>query len=250
MRAIYDPNLGLGWDKKGQPVADSRRVAAQFDKRHADVLRDKEALNAKLRSASRDPADYFQPQFYRDPTGRQLPYFEMSRKGFDHLVLSFAGDAAFPVKADYIDAWHEMERLLRRGGSPVEYQAILDKLDELQTVRLGLRVNMSAATQRAHIAEVARQGGVCPLCRRVAIVHRGQIIVIGGRKAAEFDHHYHVGKAALTTTWLICAVGKESCHYNLTNNLMRRDQADAAFRHYQQLLADRQRSLFCSECPR
>jgi hypothetical protein len=174
----------------------------------------------------------------------------MSRKGFDHLVLSFAGDAAFPVKADYIDAWHEMERLLRRGGSPVEYQAILDKLDELQTVRLGLRVNMSAATQRAHIAEVARQGGVCPLCRRVAIVHRGQIIVIGGRKAAEFDHHYHVGKAALTTTWLICAVGKESCHYNLTNNLMRRDQADAAFRHYQQLLADRQRSLFCSECPR
>ena len=36
----------------------------------------------------------------------------------------------------------------------------------------------------------------------VAIVHRGQIIVIGGRKAAEFDHHHHVGKAALTTSWL------------------------------------------------
>jgi phage regulator Rha-like protein len=54
MKAIYDPNLGLGWDEEGQPVADSRRVAAQFDKRHADVLRDKEALNAKLRSASRD----------------------------------------------------------------------------------------------------------------------------------------------------------------------------------------------------
>jgi hypothetical protein len=81
MRAIYDPNLGLGWDKKGQPVADSRRVAAQFDKRHADVLRDKEALNAKLRSASRDPADYFQPQFYRDPTGRQLPYFRDVSQG-------------------------------------------------------------------------------------------------------------------------------------------------------------------------
>jgi len=38
--------------------------------------------------------------------------------------------------------------------------------------------------------------------------------------------------------------GKDSCHYNQTNNLMRRDQADGAFRHYQQLLADRQRSLF------
>jgi Rha family phage regulatory protein len=62
----------------GVALVNSRDVAAHFGKRHADVLRDIEALslNADLRSV------WFRSSTYVDTTGRTLPSFDLTRQGF------------------------------------------------------------------------------------------------------------------------------------------------------------------------
>lgn len=94
-----------------QVVTTSLQVAEYFDKRHADVLRQINnliTLNAKLRLG-------YESVTYEDSNGKKQPMYLMNRDGFTLLAMGFTGKKAIQFKIAYINAFNEMEDILRSG---------------------------------------------------------------------------------------------------------------------------------------
>ncbi|SCM71530.1 Uncharacterized phage-encoded protein-like [uncultured Pleomorphomonas sp.] len=98
--------------RDGEVFANSRDVAAAFEKRHADVLRDIDNLIQKepelgLRNFAHAP-------YKLQSTGEQLHRsFDMDRRAFSVLAMGFTGAKALKWKLRYIDAFEAMEAELR-----------------------------------------------------------------------------------------------------------------------------------------
>jgi hypothetical protein len=67
-------------------LANSRDVAAMFEKEHKHVLRDIESLIAKIGGSNFGPSSYVSVQ------GKTLPCYDMDRDGFTLLAMSFTGE--------------------------------------------------------------------------------------------------------------------------------------------------------------
>lgn len=92
----------------GQVIANSRDVAAFFNKRHADVLRAIDDIVEAAPIAQR----HFAFSEYRDSTGRTHRQFTMNRDGFTLVGFGFSGSEAINWKLKYIDAFNAMEAQL------------------------------------------------------------------------------------------------------------------------------------------
>ncbi|MDH2092279.1 phage regulatory protein/antirepressor Ant [Rhizobium pusense] len=99
--------------KDGEVFANSRDVAAFFDKEHRNVLQAVDALIAaepNLGHAEFSAGVYTLPQ-----TGEQQHRcFNMTRDGFALLAMGFTGAKALKWKLRYIEAFNAMEAELRR----------------------------------------------------------------------------------------------------------------------------------------
>lgn len=98
--------------KDGEAFANSRDVAAFFDKEHRNVLQAIDALVAtepKLGSAEFSATPYVDPQ-----NGQTYRAFDMTRDGFTLLAMGFTGGKALKWKLRYIEAFNAMEAELRR----------------------------------------------------------------------------------------------------------------------------------------
>lgn len=116
-----------------QVVTTSLQVAEYFDKRHADVLRQINnliTLNAKLRLG-------YESVTYEDSNGKKQPMYLMNRDGFTLLAMGFTGKKAMQFKIAYINAFNEMEDILRSGQENRYALSILKS--ELTKVNKNLR---------------------------------------------------------------------------------------------------------------
>lgn len=96
--------------KDGEAFADSRDVAAYFDKKHQHVL---EAYrNAHCSDHFR--RSNFRPFKIKDLTGESISHVEMTKNGFSFLVMGFTGAEAGKFKEAYILQFDAMEAELRR----------------------------------------------------------------------------------------------------------------------------------------
>jgi Rha family phage regulatory protein len=95
--------------RDGKPVANSKNIAAMFDKEHKDVLRIINGLEigAELRRS------FFIPNTTPDSYGRPQTTYDMTRDGFTLLAMGFTGPKALQFKLAYIKAFNEMEDALR-----------------------------------------------------------------------------------------------------------------------------------------
>lgn len=95
----------------GAVYANSRDVAAFFEKRHGDVLHTvismlKTDPDLGLRDFTYTP--------YTDPqNGQSYPGYDLTRDGFVLLAMSFTGGRALRFKRRYITAFNDMESTLR-----------------------------------------------------------------------------------------------------------------------------------------
>lgn len=111
--------------RDGAVYADSREVAAFFEKRHDHVLRDIDRL-----TQSPDLGDGFFGEFLTDhPTvaGRQDRCFIMSKDGFALLAMGFTGPKALAFKVRYIAEFNAMEAALK---APVIDRATINAMIE------------------------------------------------------------------------------------------------------------------------
>lgn len=129
----------------GTPMADSRDVAATFDKRHADVLRAYRDLQCSADFRQRN----FAPFKIKDLTGESLSHVLITKDGFAFLVLGFTGAAAAVFKEAYIERFNAMETELRRQSGPVVPQSLPEAL------RLAADLAEQVDRQRAEIAVLA-----------------------------------------------------------------------------------------------
>lgn len=121
-----------------QVVTTSLQVAEYFDKRHADVLRQINNLithNAKLRLG-------YESVTYEDSNGKKQPMYLMNRDGFTLLAMGFTGKKAIQFKIAYINAFNEMEDILRSGQENRYALSVLKS--ELAKVNKNLRKAITA----------------------------------------------------------------------------------------------------------
>ncbi|MGV2135131.1 Rha family transcriptional regulator [Agrobacterium vitis] len=111
--------------RDGHVFANSRDVAAVFEKRHDNVLRDIAKLAADLTAISAEEGEVrpilnFEEGVYTRPeTGsQQHRYYDMTRDGFTLLAMGFTGSKALRWKLRYIEAFNRMEEALRSGTVP------------------------------------------------------------------------------------------------------------------------------------
>ena len=116
--------------QKNQVTCSSLDIAKHFDKQHKNVLQSISNLEASKKFIELN----FQPSEFKDPTGRTLPCYNLTRDGFAFLCMGFTGAKAAAWKEAYIQAFNEMEqRLTGRGPkTPLEYRAAhIEQIEKL-----------------------------------------------------------------------------------------------------------------------
>ena len=113
-------------------LVSSDKLAKVFEKRHDNVLKliDKQIIS--LLTMEESVSKYFIDSSYLTSRGKNFRRFEMTRKGFDLLALSFTGEKAFKYKIYYIDAFHDKDELIRE-------HKIIAKTNSLDTMWLEFR---------------------------------------------------------------------------------------------------------------
>lgn len=99
--------------RDGEVFADSRDVAAYFEKRHTDVLRDIRNLHCSDEFRRRNFASFKN----KDLTGEFISHVEMTKDGFSFLAMGFTGMKAGAFKESYIGEFNAMEAELRKPRS-------------------------------------------------------------------------------------------------------------------------------------
>jgi anti-repressor protein len=126
--------------QNGEPVASSRQIAENFEKRHDHVMRGIEDILRGL-PKNGDTSMFFKTEYTNDQNGQTYPMYLMNRDGFSLLVMGFTGKAALEWKLKYIAAFNEMEKKLSTPQMPKlskEMQALflLDDRTQKQEQRL------------------------------------------------------------------------------------------------------------------
>jgi len=109
---IIDNEFGLS-EMNGRPVVSSRKIAEAFDKRHDHILRDIGKITDPKSGVSESfTRRNFLPSKYKDPTGRILAEFLLTRDGFVILVMGYSGTKALKFKEAYINKFNEMDQYI------------------------------------------------------------------------------------------------------------------------------------------
>lgn len=112
----------------GQPVTDSRLVAAEFGKSHKHVLRSIDALQVDL--SSEFWRSNFGPSTYVDERGKVQRMFRMTQAGFTALVMGFTGKKSVQLRERFIVAFQrtaaELHRLKAMQAAPEWKPARID----------------------------------------------------------------------------------------------------------------------------
>lgn len=103
---------------EGHARADSRTVAALFDKRHDSVLRSIDGLLEQQPDLLHNFVEMVDVVDIGSSAQREARGFEMDRKGFALLAMGFTGAKALEWKVRFIDAFDAMERALASGLAP------------------------------------------------------------------------------------------------------------------------------------
>lgn len=98
----------------GKAVTSSTAIADFFCKQHRDVLRKIANLECSPEFTERN----FALSGYKDPSGRSLPSYHITRDGFTFLAMGFTGKRAAAWKEAYINAFNAMESQLAATALP------------------------------------------------------------------------------------------------------------------------------------
>lgn len=122
--------------ENGQTVTTSLRIAEYFGKAHKDVLKAIKALDCNELFRQRN----FAPSCYSKQNGnisKSYPMYYLTRDGFTLLAMGFTGKKAMQFKIAYIEAFNEMEEVLRKSEQAKYAEKILTA--EIRRFNKGLK---------------------------------------------------------------------------------------------------------------
>lgn len=92
----------------------SREIAEDFEKRHDHVLRDIEEIINGLGSPQNWGNLFIKSEYTHEQNNQTYKEYLITRDGFALLCMGFTGEKALAWKLDYIKAFNEMEKELKR----------------------------------------------------------------------------------------------------------------------------------------
>lgn len=95
--------------KSQKALTTSLKVAEVFSKAHRTVLDKIRNLTAQNSAVKK----MFAESTYVNRKGQEQPMFYMNRDGFSLLTMGFTGEAALQFKLEYIEAFNQMEQVVR-----------------------------------------------------------------------------------------------------------------------------------------
>lgn len=120
-------------EENGKVLASSREVAEKFGKRHAEVIyaiegRIDKNNNVKnygiLMNGNSQLSKMFIKSNYKDSMNREKYEYLMDRDGFSLLCMGFTGAKALEWKLKYINAFNQMEEILKSGNQLSEEERL------------------------------------------------------------------------------------------------------------------------------
>lgn len=147
--------------QSGEPVASSRQIAENFEKRHDHVIRDIDAIKKDVPNFGEMFFETTAPDSY----GREQRAYLMNRDGFTLLAMGFTGKAALEWKLKYIAAFNEMEKKLTE-------QPQLTRSQLLATALIAAHEELEEKDKR--IAELTPKGVFAD-----AVSASGQSVLVG-----------------------------------------------------------------------
>ena len=100
----------ITFDKNGEEITTSLKVAEVFSKNHRDVLRSITNLDCSKKFRERN----FALSSYNSEQGKDLPMWEMTKDGFTFLAMGFRGEKAAEFKERYIEEFNKRGEELKR----------------------------------------------------------------------------------------------------------------------------------------
>ena len=99
--------------KSRKALTTSLKVAEVFSKNHRDVMRSIKNLTAQNCAVGK----MFVESTYVNRQGHEQPMYYMNRDGFTLLAMGFTGRDAMRFKLEYIEAFNQMDELIRNESS-------------------------------------------------------------------------------------------------------------------------------------
>lgn len=116
----------------GQTFTTSLSIAQVFEKEHKNII-------AQVRTLPQDKFTglNFKLSEYQDSTGRKLPMYKISEKGFSILAMSFNGAKFYRYKVEFLEAFEYLKKQFAIGQKQFDQtlEALKEKSLEADTFR-------------------------------------------------------------------------------------------------------------------
>jgi len=105
---------------KKELTLDSREVARMVEKNHSHLLRDIETYKEYLGESKIGFTDFFIPSTYVSIQNKELPNYQITKKGCEFIAHKLTGQKGALFTATYINRFHEMEQALTEKEEPLQ----------------------------------------------------------------------------------------------------------------------------------
>jgi len=123
-------------------------IAKIFGKTHKNILRLVKNLEISLLKIEPSISKYFKDTSYTNSRGKTYPRYELTRKGFDLVVLSLTGEKALQYKVWFIDEFHNKETTIKSNKEIVKKHKAIPFMIELREEGKKCRKELVDAIQK------------------------------------------------------------------------------------------------------
>lgn len=115
-----------------EPTINSRDVAEMVGKEHKHLLRDIKTYSEYLRETKIGLSSFFKESSYLSEQNKELPCFEVTKKGCEFIAHKLTGQKGAIFTATYINRFHEMEDKLKGDADFTNLSPMLQTLIGLE----------------------------------------------------------------------------------------------------------------------
>lgn len=117
---------------KKELTLDSREVAEMVGKRHTDLLRDIRTYEEYLGESNFAFTDFFIPSTYISRQNKELPNYQITKKGCEFIAHKLTGQKGALFTAAYINRFHELEGQAQQQIIPTDLSPQLQLLIQME----------------------------------------------------------------------------------------------------------------------
>lgn len=194
--------------RDGIEVVDSREVAEMVGKQHAHLMRDIKGYAEVLSNSTESNfglSDFFIESSYKDPTGRTLPCYLITKKGCDMVANKMTGEKGVLFTAAYVTAFEKMREKISAPKAMTTaqmfvMQAQINLEQEQRLTALESRAERNEQTMQQAFSELTIpaaprdhwQDAMCKKIRQLCMEYELNFQTFTGQLYKELEESAHV----------------------------------------------------------